>query len=62
MAVMEGRLVTGGNGGIFQTEKSRHVLDVEDFWLSDKFRIRAVREFFNRVKKVNFTSSGKNWQ
>ena len=41
MAVIGERQVTGGNGGDPQTEKSRYVLDVEDFWLSDKFRIRG---------------------
>jgi hypothetical protein len=44
MAVIGGRQVTGGMAGNPQKKKSRYVLDMEGFWLSDKFRIRADSE------------------
>ena len=43
MAVIRGRQVTGGNGGNPQAKKDGYPLDMEGFWLSDKFRIRAVK-------------------
>ena len=56
MSVTGERQVTGGNGGIFQTEKSRYALDYENalrdshnrllvmegYWLGDKYRVWAV--------------------
>ena len=42
MAWVGERQVTGENGGVFQTEKAGYALVMEAFWLSDKFRIRAV--------------------
>jgi len=44
MAVIGERQVTGENGRIFQTEKSRYALVMEGFWLGDKFRVRAANE------------------
>ena len=41
MSVIGERQVSGGMTGKLQTEKSRDVLDMEGFWLGDKFRIRA---------------------
>ena len=42
MSVIGDRRLPAGMAGNPQTEKSRYVLYMEGFWLSDKFRIRAV--------------------
>jgi len=41
--------------GILQAKKARYPLDMEGFWLSDKFRIRAVINpfTFNSILKGN---------
>ena len=42
MVVIGERMVAGGNGGIFQTEKFRYRLNIEGYRPGDKFRIRAA--------------------
>jgi hypothetical protein len=42
MAVIGERQVTGGNGRESFRPERMDILDMEGFWLSDKFLIRAV--------------------
>jgi hypothetical protein len=46
MSVIGGRQVTGGNGRNPSGQKHGYSLNIEGFWLTDKFLVRAVTGAF----------------
>ncbi|MBU4232709.1 MAG: hypothetical protein KKF43_09285 [Proteobacteria bacterium] len=56
MAVIGERQVTGGNGRIIQAKRAGYALNMEGFWLGDKFLIRAGSE--SAIDSLNWQQTG----